>query len=148
MRTNDSYLVYTVKSNRKLFNPMIVIQSFVINLLIMRAILVLPLLFLCIFEADALNSTTGTNSLTSVNDTKTYDSVAPTWLTSPYFRAGNQAVIKTLTGNNQTPTYTFTFSSPLTGLPSLAYGIKNYRGKDHVIQETTISAKSSTRSKR
>jgi hypothetical protein len=64
-----------------------------------------------------------------VTTSKNYTSAAPKWLTSPYFRAGNEAVIKVLTGNNTTPTYTFTFSSALPGLPNLAYGIKNYRGK-------------------
>ena len=57
-----------------------------------------------------------------------YNAVAPTWLTSPYFRAGNNKVINRNTGNNTTPTYTFTFSSSLTGVPNLAYGVKSYRG--------------------
>jgi Ca2+/Na+ antiporter len=59
---------------------------------------------------------------------KTVTSVTPTWLTSTYFRAGNEKVIAVLTGNTSTPQYTFTYSSALTGTPSLAYGIKNYRG--------------------
>jgi hypothetical protein len=42
-------------------------------------------------------------------------------------------VISTLTGNTSTPTYTFTFSSALSGVPNLAYGIKNYRGKNLII---------------
>jgi hypothetical protein len=86
------------------------------------------LLFCCFLEANTQFTTIGTDSLRIVNSTKTYASVPPTWLTSPYFRAGHQAVIQTLTGNNQTPTFTFTFSSALTGSPDLAYGIKNYRG--------------------
>lgn len=62
----------------------------------------------------------------------------PTWITSTYFRAGYQQVITTLTGNTSLPTYTFTFSSPCNGTPSLAYGIKNYRGKKFDIKEMTI----------
>jgi hypothetical protein len=57
-----------------------------------------------------------------------YVSAPPTWLTSPYFRAGNEKVIKTLTGNAVDPIYTFTFSSALPGVPNLAYGIKLYQG--------------------
>ena len=57
-----------------------------------------------------------------------YTTIAPTWLSSPYFRAGNNKVINKNTGNSSTPTYTFTFSSALTGIPNLAYGVKNYRG--------------------
>ncbi len=63
-----------------------------------------------------------------VSPNKNYTTSQPQWLSSPFFRAGNEAVISTLTGKDKTPTYTFTFSSALPGLPSLAYGIKNYRG--------------------
>lgn len=55
--------------------------------------------------------------------------VQPTWITSPLVRAGNRNIISTLTGNNVTPTFTFTFSSPLPGVPYLGYGIKAYEGK-------------------
>jgi len=51
------------------------------------------------------------------------------WLPSPYFRAGNNKVISTMTGTGGNSMYTFTFSSALSGVPNLAYGIKNYRGK-------------------
>ena len=61
-----------------------------------------------------------------------YISEPPVWLTSPYFRAGNEDVIATLTGSDSTPTYTFTFSSALPGVPNLAYGIKNYIGNDYM----------------
>jgi len=67
--------------------------------------------------------------LTVISYCLPYNSSQPVWLVSPYFRAGNQAVISTLTGNNTTPQYTFTFSSALSGIPNLGYGIKNYRGK-------------------
>ena len=60
-----------------------------------------------------------------------FNSATPLWLTSDYFRVGNEYVIDTLTGNNVTPTFTFHFSSALPGLPYLAYGIKNYRGNDY-----------------
>lgn len=53
----------------------------------------------------------------------------PIWSTSNYFRAGNENVINTVTGSDQTPTYTFTFSSALSGVPNLGYGIKKYEGK-------------------
>lgn len=91
------------------------------------------------------NTTIGKSGSYLVNSTKSYDSVAPKWLTSPYFRAGNQAVIATLTGNSVTPTFTFTFSSALTADPNLAYGIKNYRGRALVMQEMIISDKNSTK---
>ena len=54
--------------------------------------------------------------------------LAPIWVTSDYFRAGNQNVISNLTGSSAVPapTYTFTFTSPLSGVPELGYGIKNY----------------------
>jgi hypothetical protein len=83
-----------------------------------------------------------------VSPLKNYTTSSPQWLTSSYFRAGNEAVIQTLTGNNTTPTYTFTFSSALPGLPNLAYGIKNYRGISYFIEETIISVKSFTKSKK
>ena len=57
-----------------------------------------------------------------------YNSAEPIWLVSPYFRAGNNQVISTTTGAGTKPTYTFTFSSPVSGIPNLAYGVKNYRG--------------------
>ena len=63
-----------------------------------------------------------------------YLSAAPEWLTSTYFRANNEDVIATLTGSSSTPTYTFTFSSALPGVPNLAYGIKNYMGNDYMGQ--------------
>jgi hypothetical protein len=81
-----------------------------------------------------------------VTSDKNYTSAAPTWLTSSYFRAGNEAVISTFTGSSvPSTTYTFTFSSALPGIPSLAYGIKNYRGMRQVIQETITLGKNSTR---
>jgi hypothetical protein len=58
-----------------------------------------------------------------------YNSTGPTWLPSPYFRAGNNRVILTKTSAGQQTFYTFTFSSALSGIPNLAYGVKNYRGK-------------------
>lgn len=58
-----------------------------------------------------------------------YNSTGPTWLPSPYFRAGNNRVIITKTAAGQQTYYTFTFSSALSGIPNLAYGVKNYRGK-------------------
>ena len=57
-----------------------------------------------------------------------YTSVSPTWLTSSYFRAGNQIIISSATGNSSKPAFVFTFSSALSGIPNLAYGLKDYRG--------------------
>jgi hypothetical protein len=105
----------------------------------------LPFLLLFLLEILAQNTTIGKTWSYLVNSTKSYDSVAPKWLTSPYFRAGNQAVIATLTGNSVTPTFTFTFSSALSANPNLAYGIKNYRGKAFLMQGTIISGNNSTR---
>ena len=105
----------------------------------------LPLLLLFLFEILAQNTTMGKTWSYLVNSTKSYDSVAPKWLTSPYFRAGNQAVIATLTGNSSTPTFTFTFSSALSANPNLAYGIKNYRGKAFLMQGMIIWGNNYTR---
>ena len=68
-------------------------------------------------------------------------------MTSPYFRAGYEAVISSFTGSSQYPfaSYTFTFSSALPGVPNLAYGIKKYRGKVDLTKETTTSDSNSTR---
>jgi len=57
-----------------------------------------------------------------------YNTVTPVWLSSPLFRAGNNAVITNYTGASSLPQYTFTFSTALSGIPNLAYGIKGYRG--------------------
>lgn len=57
----------------------------------------------------------------------------PQWLTNNYIRAGNENVISSLTGSNVTPTYTFTFSSPLSGIPNLGYGIKAYESTVKII---------------
>ena len=111
----------------------------------MKTITPLTLFLLFLIEILTQNTTIGKAWSYLVNSTKSYDSVAPKWLTSPYFRAGNQAVIATLTGNSVTPTFTFTFSSALTADPNLAYGIKNYRGKAFLMQATIISGKNSTR---
>jgi len=64
-----------------------------------------------------------------------FNSVSPVWLTSPYFQAARKDVISTLTGNNQTPSFTFTFNSPFHGVPNLAYGISKYQGTFECIKE-------------
>jgi len=87
-------------------------------------------------------------ALYSVNCQLNISSVSPTWITSPYFRAGNKEVITTLTGAGVQPQFTFTFSSAMAGLPSLAYGIKKYRGNPYETQVTTTSDKSTTKSAR
>lgn len=61
-------------------------------------------------------------------DAQVYTSVAPLWLTSNFMRAGNRNVISSATGNAVDPIFTFTFSSPLPGVPNLAYGIGKYQG--------------------
>ena len=64
-----------------------------------------------------------------VTGSKSYAVGSPTWLSSPYFRAGQEDVITTLTSSSAPPSpYTFTFSSPLPATPNLAYGFKAYRG--------------------
>lgn len=77
-----------------------------------------------------------------IGSNKNYTSVPPTWLTSPYLRAGYEGVITSYTGSNVPSTsYTFTFSSALPGIPNLAYGIKNYRGKvDLIFRERLLDA--------
>ena len=64
--------------------------------------------------------------------------VEPVWVTSDYFRAGNEAVINSLTGSSVTPMYTFTFSSALPGIPNLGYGIKNYEGTLCIYRQAMI----------
>ena len=63
----------------------------------------------------------------------TISTANPTWITSPLFRAGYQLVISSFTGSGTQPQFTFTFSSSMQGIPSLAYGIKNYRGTPYFI---------------
>ena len=65
-----------------------------------------------------------------VTSDKNYSSTDPTWVTSPFFRAGQESVISSYTGSSQYPfaAYTFTFSSALPGVPNLAYGIQKYYG--------------------
>jgi hypothetical protein len=48
----------------------------------------------------------------------------PTWITNSMVQAKNNKVISSLTTSNVTPTYTFTFLSPFSGIPNLGYGIK------------------------
>ena len=67
--------------------------------------------------------------------TLSLDTIDPIWITSNYFRAGNEDVIAVLTTSNQAPQFTFTFSSSLTGVPELGYGVKSYEGKDYFGQE-------------
>lgn len=52
----------------------------------------------------------------------------PLWVTSNYIRAGNQNLFNVLTGSGVLNTYSFTFSSNLSGVPNLGYGIKAYEG--------------------
>jgi hypothetical protein len=69
-----------------------------------------------------------------VTEEKNYTTSDPTWLTNHYFRAGYEVVISSFTGSSVPSTdYTFTFSSALPGIPNLAYGIKQYRGKTEFI---------------
>ena len=65
-----------------------------------------------------------------------FDEADPVWLQSPFFRANNEAVIATRTGSDQTPAYTFTFLTPLSGIPTIAYGIKGYEGTLYLMQAT------------
>lgn len=52
----------------------------------------------------------------------------PTWVTSNYIRSGNQDLFTTLTGPGTVHVYSFSFSSSLSGIPHLGYGIKSYQG--------------------
>jgi hypothetical protein len=53
---------------------------------------------------------------------------APTWITNTYIRAGNMNLFTTLTGQGVLNTYVFSFSSNLSGVPMLGYGVKSYAG--------------------
>ena len=63
-----------------------------------------------------------------INYVLSFTTNSPTWITSPYFKAGYNQVISSPQGNTSSPTYTFTFSSTFPSIPKLAYGIKCYRG--------------------
>lgn len=56
--------------------------------------------------------------------------VAPTWITSSYFIAGNQDVIpytSSKVGPGSRPSHTFTFGNGgFIAVPELGYGVKNY----------------------
>ena len=59
-------------------------------------------------------------------------STAPSWVTSSYLQAGTETIFDTLTGNDENPEFVVTFRTALSGVPRLAYGIKNYRGNDYM----------------
>ena len=56
--------------------------------------------------------------------------VAPVWVTSDYFQAGNHDVINdpSTVGSGSRPNHTFTFATSFSATPSLGYGIKHYEG--------------------
>ena len=83
-----------------------------------------------------------------VTTNKSFVATDPEWVTSPFFRAGDESVISTLTGNDKKPTHTFTYSSALPGVPNLAYGIKRYRGGFIDRQEMTSWVRNILRSRR
>ena len=60
--------------------------------------------------------------------------VPPAWIKSDYFRAGYEDVIDSFTdeNTNPVPSYTFTFTSALSGLPELGYGIKSFSADDYL----------------
>lgn len=55
-------------------------------------------------------------------------SYPPVWVSSNYIRAGNQDLFTTLTGSGVINSFNFIFSSNLSGIPHLGYGIKAYQG--------------------
>ena len=55
-------------------------------------------------------------------------SYPPIWVSSNYIRAGNQDLFTTLTGSGVINSFNFIFSSSLSGVPHLGYGIKAYQG--------------------
>ena len=56
--------------------------------------------------------------------------VAPTWVTSSFVKAGQGNLINyVLTGKSASPTATMTFSSAFSAVPNLGYGIINSEGK-------------------
>lgn len=57
-----------------------------------------------------------------------YNSVSPTWVTNNYFRAENNKVINSNTNAITTRTKTINYSSAMTGVPQLVFGMKSYRG--------------------
>ena len=62
------------------------------------------------------------------------NTVPPIWSTSDYFRAGFQNVIDNVkTGDDAfpIPSFEFPFTSALTGIPELGYGVKHYEGDDY-----------------
>ena len=66
--------------------------------------------------------------LAVVSHRATCATYAPSWVTNSYVQAGNEQIISTLTGNNQTPTYIFNFANAFPNIPNLGYGLKNYIG--------------------
>lgn len=56
---------------------------------------------------------------------------APQWQSSPYFRASRYQIVSThLQPTDPPATYTFLFTPVFQNMPNVAYGIKEYRGKD------------------
>lgn len=55
-----------------------------------------------------------------------FTSVSPTWVKNAYFRSDNAKVINKNTKSGEVTTHTFLYSSSLSGVPGIAYGIKSY----------------------
>jgi hypothetical protein len=72
--------------------------------------------------------------LFQASSAQTISTIAPTWVSSDYFRANQYRIVNaypnTLTPTNPPATYTFTFSHTFNNTPKVAYGIQEYRGKD------------------
>jgi hypothetical protein len=64
-----------------------------------------------------------------ITGAKSYTTVSPTWINNPYFCAGNDKVLNSNTNGGQTRTQNIPFTVAFTGVPTIAYGIKSYRGK-------------------
>ena len=62
----------------------------------------------------------------------------PTWLAHNYIRANFQDLFTSLTLSGANTDYVITFSSSLSGIPMLAFGIKSYQGTSELTQEGII----------
>ena len=63
-----------------------------------------------------------------LNRVDCYSVSNPTWINSPYFCAGNNDIINSNTNGGQTRTQNIPFTVAFTGVPSIVYAIKTYKG--------------------
>lgn len=63
-----------------------------------------------------------------LNGVDSYSVANPTWINNPYFCSGNNDIINSNTNGGQTRNQNIPFTVAFTGVPTIVYGIKTYKG--------------------